>query len=90
MLKKKFLVKLLIKFKFILFLVYYFTILILKNKNKNIIPIAIGIDSKYVFQAVVFITSLLENKKNSLQYGFTVEISIFFLMIFNLFLQFLF
>jgi hypothetical protein len=39
-----------------------------KEINKNIIEIAIGIDSKYVLQAVVFITSLLENKKKSSLY----------------------
>lgn len=37
--------------------------------NMNIIPIAIGIDSKYIFQAVVFLTSLLENKKKSTLYN---------------------
>ena len=46
-----------------------------KTDEKNLIPIAINIDDNYIYPAIVFLTSLLENKRKSTKYDIHVLIS---------------
>ena len=46
-----------------------------KTDEKNLIPIAINIDDNYIYPAIVFLTSLLENKRKSTKYDIHALIS---------------